>query len=349
MTSAKPPERRAVIDVGTNSVKLLVADIGPTLRPVLKQSRQTRLGRGVFRAGRLEPEAIARTAAVVAEFAAEARALRARALRLLATSAVREASNGHELVQAIFLATGLTVEIISGDQEAEYVFRGVTSDPAIGPRPVFIVDVGGGSTEWVVGQDGWSHFRQSTRLGTSRLLELLPLSDPPTPGDLAHCRAVVAEFIGREVHPNLQPVLASVRDYPVWLVGLGGALKTLARLAAVLPPAIDGPLRLGWDQVSTQVERLWGLSAQQRRELKGLAPEKADVILAGAVIYETVMRRFDFPQLWVSSYGLRHGALIACPPGAPPRAAAPGPSPVASWFETRCGETDLPPAVLHLA
>ena len=135
--------------------------------------------------------------------------LRPASLRILATSATREATNAQELVQAIFNATGLTVEILSGDQEANYVLQGVTNDPAIGVRLVLVVDVGGGSTEWVVGNGGLTQFRQSTKLGTSRLLEMCPPDDPPTRGDLARCRRIVANFLRREVCPRLGPVLAS--------------------------------------------------------------------------------------------------------------------------------------------
>jgi len=152
-----PPqaERRAVIDVGTNSVKLLVADVGGALRPVLKLSLQTRLGQGAFRTQHLRPEAIARTVDAVAGFAAEAVALGSASIRVLATSAAREAANGQEVVEEIESVTGLRVTVLSGEQEADCVFQGVTSDPVIGGQPVLIVDVGGGSTEWVVGEGGF--------------------------------------------------------------------------------------------------------------------------------------------------------------------------------------------------
>jgi exopolyphosphatase / guanosine-5'-triphosphate,3'-diphosphate pyrophosphatase len=348
MTSGIRCDRRAVIDVGTNSVKLLVADVGDSLEPLLKLSRQTRLGQGAFQTGRLQPEAIARTSAVVAEFAAKATELRPASLRILATSAAREAANGDELVQALFRATGLTVEIISGEQEADYVFRGVTSDPDIGMRPVLIVDVGGGSTEWVVGEGGFAWFAQSTNLGTSRLLEMFPPSDPPTPDDLRRCRGAVAEFLRREAHPRLRPVLASFCGRPVCLVGLGGALKTLARLASASPPGGEAAILLRWDQVREQVQRIWGLSAQERRSIGGLDPEKADLILAGSVIYEEVMSEFGFAELLVSSHGLRDGALMARREGVLSLRSAASPKLQGSSLpETRPRETGSPAAAIH--
>lgn len=314
MTTSRICERRAVIDVGTNSVKLLMADVGRTVTPVLRVSRQTRLGQGSFRTKWLHPEAVARTAAAVAELGAQAAELRPLSIRVLATSATREAANGSELVQAIQRAVGLNVEIISGDLEAEYVFRGVTSDPAFAEQPLLIVDVGGGSTEWVVGEGAFTYFCGSTHLGTTRLLEMNPPGDPPTPEDLMVSRNAVSDFVHWELRSRLGPTLRSFCGREVRLVGLGGGLRTLARLSAAQgPPRRGEPVRLGLNQIREQVERLWGLCSRERRQLDGLDPEKADVILSGAVIYEAVMAEFNFSEVFVSQRGLRDGALMTGP------------------------------------
>ena len=307
-------ERRAVIEVGTNSVKLLVADLGRALHPVLKRSLSTRLGQGAFRSQSLQPEAIARTVEAIEQFVAEAAAWRPISIRVLATSAAREASNGLELIEAIQRAMGLSAEIISGEQEAGYVFRGVTSDPAIGPQPVLIVDVGGGSTEWVVGEAGLTCFRKSTRLGTARLLELHPPGDPPSPAVLLGLRAAVLEFLQAEVSPSLQPVLQAYRGRALRLVGLGGGLKALARLSSTDPASNGHPGRsLRRAQLTPLVERLWGLCLQDRRQLVGLDPPKAEVILAGAVIHEAVLLHFGFDEMISSGCGLREGSLLIRP------------------------------------
>jgi exopolyphosphatase/guanosine-5'-triphosphate,3'-diphosphate pyrophosphatase len=313
-----------VIDVGTNSVKLLVADIvGRTAKPVLKLSRQTRLGQGAFRTKRLQPKAMARTAAAVAELAGQAADLSPTCIRVLATSATREATNGSELVQAIHRAARLNVNIISGDQEAELVFRGVTSDRAFASWPLLIVDVGGGSTEWIVGEGGFRYFAESTLVGTARLLEIHPPGDPPTPADLARARQGVGDILHRSVRPKLQPVLSSFCQREVRLVGVGGALRSLARLcASPVSPDCRQPLRLGLEQVREKVSWLWRLHSQERRQLAGLSPEKADVILAGALIYEAIMVEFGFSEVFVSQRGLRDGALLAGPSRALARAAA---------------------------
>lgn len=311
MSTVEQKVRRAVIDVGTNSVKLLVADVGSVIRPVLKLSRQTRLGEGAFRAKWLQPEAIERTVAAVADLAAQATRLRVSAIRVLATCATREGLNSHELVEAIQASVGLRMEIITGEQEADYVFRGVTSDFEFAHGPVLIVDVGGGSTEWVVGEAGSTRLRLSTPIGTARLLELQPPSNPPTPGDLAACRRLVRDLLRSEVQAPLQPLLREYASQRLRLICVGGALKALARLTAGQERSEPNvPDRLGLAQVQAQVERLWRLSAEERRALAGVKPEKADVILAGAVIYDSVLDEFGFSELFVTQRGLRHGALL---------------------------------------
>ncbi|MGA2853402.1 MAG: hypothetical protein ABSE90_04655, partial [Verrucomicrobiota bacterium] len=158
--------RRAVIDVGTNSIKLLVADVrGRDVQPVHEESRQTRLGKGFYETHRLQPEAVACTAEAVREFARTAREKNADSIRVFATSAARDAMNPADLTDAILRASGLKTEIISGAREAEWAFRGVTTDPELARHPLLLLDVGGGSTEFIVG-GGKKHFAQSFPLGT---------------------------------------------------------------------------------------------------------------------------------------------------------------------------------------
>jgi exopolyphosphatase/pppGpp-phosphohydrolase len=200
------PVRRAVIDVGTNSVKLLVADVaGREIRPVREQSQQTRLGHGFYKTHRLKPDAITATATAVAGFAALAREAQAASIRVLATSAAREAVNRDELTTAIEQAAGLKVEAISGEQEAELGFQGVTTDPQLAQAPLLLMDVGGGSTQFIFGRGGRTHFRHSFPLGSVRLLETLPCSDPPKPAELAACRQWLKYFLQTEVRPKLIP------------------------------------------------------------------------------------------------------------------------------------------------
>jgi exopolyphosphatase/guanosine-5'-triphosphate,3'-diphosphate pyrophosphatase len=314
------PTRRAVIDVGTNSVKLLVADVsGHHVDPVWEGSRQTRLGSGSYETRRLQPQAIARTAAAVAEFAARARAGKAGSIRVIATSAARDAANPDELVSAIQRSSGLPVEILSGDQEAEWAFQGVTTDPQLATDPLLLVDVGGGSTQFILGHGEHKHFRASFPLGTVRLLEKLPHSDPPKPQELTRCRAWLHEFLSQQVRPLLEPALRREAELHAKgggarLLGTGGTTSILARMEAGLDEfdrrRMDG-VRLSRDRIQWHVNHLWGLPSVTRQEIVGLPKNRADVILIGVAICEAVMEGFGFPELLVSTRGLRFAAVMA--------------------------------------
>ncbi|HVR35704.1 MAG TPA: hypothetical protein VMS21_07610, partial [Methylomirabilota bacterium] len=193
---SRPAQRHAVIDVGTNSVKLLVADISNGIvEPILESSEQTRLGRGFYQTCRLQPDAIRHTATAVAGFAARAREQHVHSLRVFATSAARDASNTDELTRALEHESAVPLEILTGDQEADWVFQGVSTDPKLAGRPLLILDVGGGSTEFILGQGHEKHYRNSFNLGTVRLVEAFPYSDPPTAGERQHLRAWLEDFM----------------------------------------------------------------------------------------------------------------------------------------------------------
>jgi exopolyphosphatase/guanosine-5'-triphosphate,3'-diphosphate pyrophosphatase len=311
--------RRAVIDVGTNSVKLLVADVsGRKVQPVIEQSEQTRLGAGFFRSNRLQSAIIADTAKVVAGFVAGARKAGAISLRVIATSAARDATNQADLTDAIRQQAGLKVEIISGEQEADWAFRGVTSDPELATVPLLLLDVGGGSTEFILGQGENKHFCQSFQLGTVRLFEQLPHGDPPSPQDLAGCRTWVSDFLDREVRPRIEPALRKEwkldpERRPIQLVGAGGTTTIMARMEARLEDYDRNRIeatRLTREQVRARVELLWRLPLAERKLIIGLPEKRADVILPGVVIYERVMEAFDFNELRVSTRGLRFAAVM---------------------------------------
>lgn len=316
--SAQPPtSRRAVIDVGTNSVKLLVADVGVgTLVPVLETSEQTRLGRGFFDSQSLQAEAIELTGAVVQKFAQQAHELGATDVRPFATSAARDARNADELVSAVRAASGLDLAIISGDTEAEWAFQGAASNPSLDGHLFLLIDVGGGSTEFILGQGGHPQFSQSFRLGTVRTWEAMPHSDPPTAAELAGCRQRIETFLHDEVRPHLVPALdqasSQVGATPILLAATGGTACILAameaRLAVFDRDRIEA-VNLTQAIVTARVERLWAMPLADRRQVPGLPPPRADVILAGAVIIEAVLRQFGFGELRVSTRGLRFAAL----------------------------------------
>jgi exopolyphosphatase/guanosine-5'-triphosphate,3'-diphosphate pyrophosphatase len=306
--------RRAVIDVGTNSVKLLVADVaGRAVAPVLEKSEQTRLGSGFYKTHRLRPAAIAHTARVVAEFAGQARKLDAATVRVFATSAARDAINQSELLDAIARESGLRAKVISGDQEADWVFRGVSTDPTLAAQPLLILDVGGGSAEFIVGEGAHQHFGASFRLGTVRLLDQLVISDPPSESEWRICRDKIDQFIRDEIRPDLEPALREHAPRAVRLVGTGGTTSILARMDLGLDTferkRIDA-LQLSHAQVRRHREHLWSLPISRRKMVKGLPADRADVILTGVAIYEAVMETFRFTDLRISARGPRFAAVM---------------------------------------
>ena len=183
--------RRAVIDVGTNSVKVLLADVeDEVVRPVWETSVQTRLGHGFYEARVLQPGPVAATAVAVANFARDASARGAESVRVVATSAARDAVNGAELVRAIRHASGLSTEVISGDTEALWAFAGVATHPSHQGVRLLVLDVGGGSTEFILGERSRglpAHvvYHGSFPVGSVRLREAFPPADPPARGELA--------------------------------------------------------------------------------------------------------------------------------------------------------------------
>jgi exopolyphosphatase/guanosine-5'-triphosphate,3'-diphosphate pyrophosphatase len=306
--------RRAVIDIGTNSIKLLVADVtAQAIVPVREQSKQTRLGQGFYPEHCLQPEPIQRTAEAVARFGNLAREAGADSVRVIATSAVREARNQADLVHAVRDAAGLDVAVITGEQEAGFVYAGVRSDPALAGGRLLILEVGGGSTEFIFGHGPEPEYRGCFSLGTVRLLEQLRPKDPPSATDWAACRSRVEGILNRAVAPELEPHLATGGGVPLRVVGTGGTCSILASMEHQLT-AFD---RARIEQTVLSRERLWehqrwlwGLPLAERQNIPGLPPNRADVILFGVAVFVLTLEKWRFDLVRMSTRGLRFGALL---------------------------------------
>jgi len=303
---------KAVIDVGTNSVKLLLATVqGRAVEPVHEESKQTRLGAGFYQTRILCAEPIRATAEAVAFFAAKAREMRAASIRVIGTSAARDALNAAELIEAIRAASGLVLEIISGDVEADWVYRGVTSDPRLAGRSMMILDIGGGSSEFIVGENFSKTFSGSFPLGAVRTIESLQLADPPGLEAMTRCRANVGQFLREHVLAEASTALRACSTRPI-LIGTGGTATILACMAARAKEfnreQIES-LVITAEQVRHTGEDLWQQTLAQRQRIPGLPPKRADVILAGSVIYATIMEEMGFAELRISTRGLRYTAL----------------------------------------
>jgi exopolyphosphatase/guanosine-5'-triphosphate,3'-diphosphate pyrophosphatase len=296
--------RVAAIDIGTNSVRLLVAEERPPgFRDVDRRLTITRLGEGVDRSGSLGEQAIARTLTCVAEYAAICGELAVEKMRVTGTSAVRDANNRGQLFDGIRRLTGSEAEVLSGDDEARLTFIGARADLA-GSDPVLLVDIGGGSTELVYGADAPQE-GVSLDIGCVRLFERHLASDPPTEDELGALRA---DVIGA-----LEAVRTKFEIPPsTRLVGVAGTVTQLAALKAGIPvydPDVTHHAVLSHGDVRMLARRLSTLSFEQRKQVRGLQPGRADVIVAGTEILLAVMETFDAAEVIVSEKDILDGLV----------------------------------------
>jgi exopolyphosphatase/guanosine-5'-triphosphate,3'-diphosphate pyrophosphatase len=308
---------RAVIDIGTNSVKLLVAEVsGGTVDPLFEGSEQTRLGAGFYETHRLLPEAISKTADAVRAFVENANRFQPVSLQILATSAARDAENQSDLIEAIRRATSLDLQVISGECEADWAFEGVASDPRLHDEALLVMDIGGGSTEFVVGSHAKRHAGRSFQVGSVRLLEKFRPSDPPTPDERETCLQWLRTFFAREIRPFLQSQLGAVT--PI-LISTGGTASILGRLKWKLlhydRDKLEGTV-LSTQDLARQTAELWSLPLESRKRLPGMPSSRADVVIMGAAILEAATEALGFSEARISTRGLRYGALLHAEKGA---------------------------------
>ena len=287
----------AAIDCGTNSIKLLVADLP---RVLVRESRVVRLGQGVDETGRLADDALARTFAAVEEFATTIRAhdVPVERVRFCATSAARDAANARVFVDGVRERLGVTPVVLSGMEEAALVFDATTMLDPPPPAPALAVDIGGGSTELVL---GGAEQAVSMDIGSVRLHERHLAGDPPSAAEWDRCR--------RDVDDHLDGCgldLATAQS----VVGTSGTVKTLACGVLDLPfydrDRIDGAV-LGVDETLAFAERLRAMTVAQRRALPYMHPGRADVIGAGSLIWTRVLERAEVASYVVSEADILYG------------------------------------------
>lgn len=306
---ARPaPARYAAIDIGTNTVRLLVGEARGRqgFRPAHEEQVITRLGEGLLPAKRLRPEPIQRTVAVLQRFARTARRLGAREIAATATSAVREAENRREFLDAAKQDAGLEVRVIEGDEEARLTLLGVRCLLREWPGAAAVMDVGGGSTEFILSEDGTPGRLVSTGLGVVKLTERFLRHDPPAAEEIAALEAAVADRLGR-LGQEMPDLAGRV------LVGTAGTVTTLAMLDLRLP-RYDGRRvnghRMAPGRMRALQQWLGGMTIADRKALPGLEPGRADVIVAGASLVAVAMETLLAPVLVVSDGGLREGILL---------------------------------------
>jgi exopolyphosphatase/guanosine-5'-triphosphate,3'-diphosphate pyrophosphatase len=300
-------KRVGAIDCGTNTIKLLVADLDPatgTEHQLVREMRIVRLGQDVDRTGRLADEAVARTLAAVDEYAEILAAHDVEAVRFCATSATRDASNGDAFRAAVRDRLGIEPEVLSGDEEAALSYDGATRSlqAADHPRPFLVVDIGGGSTELVLG-DGTVDAARSLDIGSVRLTERLMPSDPPTYDEVIAAVAAIDEALDTLPSYGVQPERAGT------VIGVAGTVTTVATLLAGLDHWDRDRIHHATfpvDEVHALTERLLHMTVAERRALH--VPEgRADVIGAGALVLDRVLRRTPADDLLVSDADILDG------------------------------------------
>jgi exopolyphosphatase / guanosine-5'-triphosphate,3'-diphosphate pyrophosphatase len=292
--------RVAAVDLGTNSTRLLVADVGGArLDEIVRALTITRLGEGVDERRKLLPVPIARVRNCLARYRSELEGRGATRTLAIATSAVRDAENGEAFLGEIEWSYGFTTRLLDGAEEAAMMYRGV----AFGRPPLedaLIVDIGGGSTELVLGSDGAPHSSASLDVGCVRLTERFLSSDPPTPMELAaaadHVRSLLPDFSARHA------------------IGVAGTVTTLATLdlglAAYDPERTHGH-RVSRSAVERELSRLAAMHLQERSQVPGIEPGRAQVIVAGLVVLREIMEAYELDDVEVSERDILHGAALA--------------------------------------
>ena len=312
--------RVGVVDLGTNSTRLLVADVeNGTVRELERRLEITRLGEGVDERRQLLPQAIARVRNVLVDYRRALESLNAERTLAFATSAVRDADNGEAFLGEVEWSYGFRTQLLSGDEEALLTFRGVSAGRSVADGTL-VIDVGGGSTELIVGGSDGVAFHESLDLGSGRLTERFLKSDPPSPRELTECAGYVHSLLNERVPPGVQATRG---------IGVAGTVTTLATIDLGLeeedPERVHGHvLKTAW--VADELTRLAGEPVAKLRERRGLHPDRAPVIVAGAVVVLETLRYFGFDELEVSEHDIMQGAALAAAelPASTPGDAPPG-------------------------
>jgi exopolyphosphatase/guanosine-5'-triphosphate,3'-diphosphate pyrophosphatase len=295
--------RVGAVDCGTNSVRLLVADVtGGTLNDVHREMRIVRLGEGVDETGRLAPEALERTFAALRDYASICLETEVERVRMVATSATRDAANAAEFVAGCTTILGVAPEVVSGDEEARLSFLGATAELAGFAAPYVVCDIGGGSTEFVLGTNDVEQ-AASVDIGCVRLTERRLPSDPPTPAEIdAATTDVRAAFDAVERTVDV----AAGQTF----LGLAGSVTTIAALALGLsaydPHAIH-LARIPALAVEDVTELLLRSTRAERAALPSMHPGRVDVIAAGALVLREAMRRWSVPEVVASERDILDG------------------------------------------
>ena len=319
----------AGIDIGTNALRLLIAEMCKKggrveFRPIHEDRRITRLGEGLVNSGLLSPPAITRTLQVLKEFHAVVTEYPVDEVIAVATSAVREAGNRQSFLDRLREGIGLAAEVISGEEEARRTLKGVRYGLRADDRNILVMDIGGGSTEWMVVTDGEIRGIKTVGIGVVKLADRYLASDPLSDADQRRLILGIEETIG-PVLKSLGPITRHGENAPITrhgenapssghrLIGTAGTVTTLAALElrmTVYEASRVQNTSLGLDRIEAWYRTLVGMSLDERRGLAGLEKGREDLIIPGTALLMTAMRLLGAREVTVSDYGLKEGVLI---------------------------------------
>jgi exopolyphosphatase/guanosine-5'-triphosphate,3'-diphosphate pyrophosphatase len=302
---AENPQRVAVIDVGSNSTRLLIADVDGGVSVIERQSRVTRLGRGVDLSGQLADEAIEAACAAIADYVVICREAGAEQVAAIATSAVRDASNGSAFVAELRERFALSARVLDGEEEARLTYRGATAQQPP-TAPTLVIDIGGGSTEMIVGTGTEIAFHASLQAGVVRHTERHISGDPPT--------AVELEALAGDVRGLIEEALSGHGEARASAgIAVAGTPTSLSAVELGLEPY--DPARVHGHVLSLEtIQRLLSQFASaplaERVEIPGLHPDRAPTIIAGCVILIEAMRAFGLDQIQASEHDILYGMAL---------------------------------------
>lgn len=305
MNSQTTQQPQAVIDIGTNSTRLLIfkTDASGKLVRINKSVRSTRMGQDLGKTGRLHPDAMARNMAALKEYIAITGDYHTRSIYVFGTSALRDASNAGEFIARVKNELGLTIDVITGEQEATYGFIGVSQ---CFDERILIFDIGGGSTELILGENHQLMKLVSLNMGCVRGTEAFIHHDPPLSSELAAVRENAAGLL-KKVMPDY------LKQKPFRLVGIGGTATTLSTIhQGLVAYDSDKVQKSRIDQVDLR-EMVQGLAAMplaRRKEVAGLNPKRADIILAGACVLDTILKATGIKTFTICDYDNLEGAAF---------------------------------------
>ncbi|HJT17510.1 MAG TPA: Ppx/GppA phosphatase family protein, partial [Thermoanaerobaculia bacterium] len=297
------PRRVAAIDIGTNSIHMIIAELRKRdYRVVDKEKQMVQLGLGSLDGAPLASDAMNRAIAALVKMARVARGWEVEDIIAVATSAVREAPNRREFIKRARDEAGIRVRVISGEEEADYIYRAIRSAVDLDGSTALCVDVGGGSVEFVIGTSSEIYFTASEPLGALRLAQRFRLDDKPDAADVDACRAFIAQHL-RRIHKRIKPIGVD------WAIGTSGTIQALTSLASPNEQQTSALRALKRESVEELVRTMSAMSAKERVEKLGVDEKRARNIVAGALVVCEVLGMLDVPSLLACPVAIREGII----------------------------------------